>query len=79
MFMMNLDEVKEMIQYCKENHVKKLQIGSVNIELSDLAFLQEEFQTPKKEESSSNKTLVDTNLTEQDKEDSELLFWSSNS
>lgn len=80
--MLTIDEIKDLVKFAKAEKVKKLQVGNVNFELSDYAFIDgmaeyQPTQSPQKEDSASTKTMVDTNLTEQDKEDADLLFWSS--
>lgn len=85
MYILSIDEVKDMIKFCSSNKVKNLKIGEVTIELSDYAFL-EQFETqsiPLKEEKQSGKLMVDAMTPEEvaseKAEDEELMFWSSNS
>jgi hypothetical protein len=80
MYVLSLDEVKEMIIFCKQQKVKNLKLGEINIEMSDYSHIEslsEQEATPKKEETQSSKNLVDTNITEQAEDDSDMLFWSA--
>lgn len=83
MLLLSIDEIKDLIKFAKTEKVKKLQIGNVNFELSDYALIDGLYtgtgteNTPQKEETFSTKNMVDTNVSEQDIEDQDLLFWSS--
>lgn len=84
MLLLSLDDIKDLIRFAKSEKVKKLQVGNVNFELSDYALIEgiAEYQpteSQQKEETFSTKNMVDTNVSEQNQEENDLLFWSSNS
>ena len=73
-------ELKDFILWCKANKVKSFKNNDTNFELSELSFVPEltEKQMEKKVEEAYDHTLIDTAKQELDKEDEELLYWSSN-
>lgn len=69
--------LKELILFAKSNKIKHLKVDNVEFSISDLAFVNEIYQTDSpelKEMPQDSKTLTDT-IKPQDEED--LLFWSS--
>lgn len=79
MIIMSLDEIRQMILFCKEHRVKSASFGDWKFEFSDYAFIDILSEISKqKEETKSSKTLVDTNPVEQAEEDEDLLYYSSN-
>ena len=81
MMIMSLSEIQEMILFCKQHKVKAAKFGEVSFEFSEASLYADDtpISNPQKEETSSSKSLVDTEepLTPQEYED--LLFHSSNS
>lgn len=76
---LSIDELKDLIIFCKEHKVKSAKFGEISFEISEGSLYLEEGTalTPFKEEKDGSKVLVDTNITEQDMEDEELLFLSA--
>lgn len=76
----NTEQLKELIHWCKINKIKKVELGDVKFEISELSFISEEHDSPEKPEKLFNSdTLADTD--EQDPKDfteDPDLFWSSN-
>lgn len=77
-----IDELQELIEWCKAKGVKRLKISDIEFEISDIGlsekFLESEtaVQLKDKESSSlSSQTLTDTETPNKDDED--LLFWST--
>lgn len=72
-------DLKEFILWCQQAKIKAVKVGDVEVQFSDLAFLdlvaQEEPLKPR-EERDTSKTLVDTAPEEADED---LLFWSAKS
>lgn len=68
------EELKAFIIWAKSQGLKKAKVGDIEFELSELSYVNE--MTDKKEELDSSKLLVDTENLDQ-KEQDELLFWSS--
>lgn len=75
----DLAALKRLAKWAKENKVKKLKIGDIEIEYSDLSFVEAHELTPEQIVSNlsenNTETLVDT---EKDQVDDDLLYWSSN-
>lgn len=73
-----VDELKSLILWAKEQHLTKLKVGDVEVEISVLGFpnVQEFVDGPVKELTSGSATLSDTD-TEQAQDDEDLLFWSA--
>jgi len=80
MLLLNLDDLKDLILFCKANKVKSCAVGNINFEISDISHVEQyEQQNPSKQEADSSKTLVDTvNTADQAAEDEELLYFSTN-
>ena len=70
-------DLKEFILWCQQAKIKAVKVGDVEVQFSDLAFLDvitQQMEQPASEERDTSKTLVDTAPEESDEE---LLFWSS--
>lgn len=73
-------DLLEFIEEAKKAHIKSFKIGEIEVQFSDIAFL-ESFQSqaldnPKQtEEKNTSKTLVDT--LPGGESDDEMLFWST--
>jgi len=78
----NLDQLKNMIQYCKENKIKKLKVKDIEFEISELDFLPEsskQFESPQFNTGEYNtETLADTLEEEKDWRDDPDLYHLSN-
>ncbi len=74
----NTEEIKNFILWCKEHKVKSFKLGDLTVELSELSFIpEEELTAPKAPAFTNSATLTDTeNISE--KEEEELLYWSTN-
>lgn len=73
-----VEELKSLIIWAKDQKVKKLTLGEISIEISDIAFVDlSQFGKPdSKQVSNNSETFGDmSNLTPQEEE--ELLFHSS--
>lgn len=73
-------DLKQFILWCKSQKVKAFKNDNIQFELSDIAFIETEISMSnelKDIDEFDSKTLVDTD-TESDKEDEDLLYWSSN-
>lgn len=81
MIVMSLDEIKEMMLFCKTNKIKAAKLGDVSFEFSEASLYSEEIATiiPQKEETGSSKTLIDTEEQLDSDEYEKLLYHSSNS
>ena len=70
-------DLQEFILWCQQAKIKAIKVGEVEVQFSDLAFIdvitQQNPALPA-EERDTSKTLVDT---APDETDEELLFWSS--
>lgn len=82
-YSMNMQEIKDFIIWCKENKVKSFNNSDFHFELSDLAFIEDQLVSggidlPKTKEEflDSQKTFMETEQVDE-KEQEELLFWSS--
>jgi len=82
----NISELQELIEWCKATGVKRLKISEVEFELSDISLSEKYMETTggasalKDRESSSltSDTMADTvDSKEQQKDDDDLLYWSS--
>jgi hypothetical protein len=71
-------ELLDFIENAKKAHIKSFRIGDVEVQFSDIAFIDSIQQLGDsqvaKEERSTSKTLTDTLEAE---EDEELLMWSA--
>ena len=76
----NTDQLKKLIEWCKENKIKKLKIKDIEFEISELDFIPTESQevplTPSNVGKFNTDTLVDT-VKETPITEDEDLFWSS--
>ena len=70
----NVQEIKEFITWAKENKIKSFKIKDIEVEISEISFIEEEKQQNLTE--AIGDTLVDTEVTDP-KELEELLFWSA--
>lgn len=68
-------ELKDFFLWCQQAKIKAVKVGDVEVQFSDLAFLDFVSEQPQvAEERDTSKTLVDTAAEEADED---LLFWSS--
>jgi hypothetical protein len=82
---MDIDELKDLIEWAIKRNIKRIQVGDTSFELSDYAIAAninqavtaEVLKTANYEAPQSN-TTDETQQPEMSKEDTELLFWSSN-
>jgi hypothetical protein len=85
---LDINELMELIEWCKKTGVKRLKLADTEFEMSDMALAEkyadvteEATKEPLKDRESSSlssKTLVDTiDAKELGQEDEELLYWSS--
>lgn len=74
---MNLD--KELILWLKANKIKKFKSADIELEFSDLAFIDELNQpvTEKEMPFGNHSTLQDTEKPLSREEEDDLLFWSA--
>lgn len=77
----NLKEIQTFIEWCKKNKVKSFSNGDISFELSELSFVPQLDEQEMKQavDSAYDETLVDTAKQELDKEDEEMLYWSTQS
>ncbi len=74
----NLDELKILIEWCRSRKIKKLEVGDIKFEISELDFIPEEAEKKSNLGEYNTETLVDTlNQSSQSSEDDELLYWST--
>jgi hypothetical protein len=77
----NLDQLKKLIEWCKDNKIKKLKLQDIEFEISELDFLPEEGKALTLGNSNirefNTETLTDTSK-DQSIIDDEDLYWSSN-
>ena len=75
----NIKEIKEFIEWCKSNKVKSFSNGTIAFELSELSFVKEltEPEMNEKVTQAYDETLIDTAKQDIDKEDEDLLMWST--
>ncbi len=74
----SLDELKILIEWCRSRKIKKLEIGDIKFEISELDFIPEESQQKSNVGKYNTETLVDTlNQSSQSSEDEDLLYWST--
>jgi len=71
----NLEDIKLFIQWCKEHKIKSFKIDNVQFELSEIAFIENMEDYSDKLQTEANESKFEKD--QQDKEDEELLFWSS--
>lgn len=74
------EDIKKFIIWCQKNKVKSFNHSGISFELSEIAFVDQlnEKQMEMKTSEAMDETLVDTAKQELDKDDEDLLFWSSN-
>lgn len=80
---MQIDEIKSLILWCKTNKVKKVSLDNISFELSDLSFFKEDHEIASIDPTTGevyHKPAGDISgqndlYTKNDDED--LLFWSS--
>lgn len=70
----SVEEFKELVLWAKKNKVKRLKVDSIEVDISELAFLDEDnairdIKFPN----------ITNNQESQDAEDEDLMYWSSNS
>lgn len=72
-------EIKDFIIWCQKNKVKSFKQGDVAFEVSEIAFVDQlnASQMEEKVSEAMDETLVDTAKQELDKEEDDLLFWST--
>jgi len=75
----NIAELKQLIQWAKDNKVKSINLGDIKFELSDFAYIEGAELTDEQIASGLSEYNTDT-LTDtlKDEENEDLLFWSSN-
>jgi len=74
---MNIQELRELMQLCKDMKVKHLVQDGISIEFSDLAFIESLTEEPRREMTfNSDKTFADDDKPSKEEED-EDLYWSS--
>ena len=71
----NLEDIKLFIQWCKEHKIKSFKLDNVQFELSEIAFIENMEDYSYKLQTEANESKFEKD--QQDKEDEELLFWSS--
>ena len=82
----NINELKDLILFCKQEKISTLQVGDVQVQFSELALvdnIQSVAEMEKELNNLSSKTLADDpdSITKEqlEKEYEEALFWSSQS
>ena len=82
---MNINEIKELILWCKSNKVKSLSHDGVAFELSDIAFIEDMNLSPqaptqalsdKVRSYETSETFAETEEMSAEEEE-DLLFWSA--
>jgi len=75
----NIQEIKQFIEWAKENKVKSFKSGDIEFEISELAMIpgEEENQARIKSLLESTETITDTD-PEANEDDEEALYWSTN-
>ena len=72
----NMEDVKLFIEWCKEHKVKSFKSDTIQFELSELSFIEDTQAYTDKLQTSLDESKLEAD--QQEKEDDELLFWSSN-
>jgi len=75
----NIEELKKLIIWAKEQKVKVLKLADIHIELSDLALLESLENNESQLDSEQLQLTRNTEDKNSAKEDEEALFWSSRS
>ena len=73
----NIEDIKLFIEWCKEKKVKSFKSDNIQFELSELSFIDNTEDYADKLQTSVQESKFEQE--QQDKEDEEMLFWSSNS
>lgn len=73
------EEIKKFILWCQKNKVKSFKQGETEFEISEIAFVDQLNATEMNQKVSEamDETLVDTAKQELEKEDEDLLYWST--
>ena len=71
----NIEDVKLFIEWCKEKKVKSFKSENIQFELSELSFLENTEGYADKIQTTMDESKFEKE--QQDKEDEEMLFWSS--
>ena len=71
----NMEDVKLFIEWCKENKVKSFKSEHIQFELSELSFLENTEGYADKIQTTLDESKFEKE--QKDKEDEEMLFWSS--
>ena len=72
----NIEDVKLFIEWCKEHKVKSFKFDNIQFELSELSFIEDTQSYTDELHTSLDESKFEAD--QQEKEDDELLFWSSN-
>lgn len=72
----NIEDIKLFIEWCREHKVKSFKSEGIQFELSELSFIE----STKSYTDDLQSTLDESKFEkeQQDQEDEEMLFWSSN-
>ena len=73
----NIEDIKLFIEWCKEKKVKSFKSDNIQFELSELSFIDNTEDYADKLKTSVQESKFEEE--QQNKEDEEMLFWSSNS
>jgi hypothetical protein len=73
----NVQELQDFILWAKTEKVKRLKVGDVEVEISDYALVQDLYQTPLSQPSTTEPQKVDE-INRIKKEEEDLLLWSAN-
>ena len=73
-----IKEIKDFIVWCKNNKVKSVKYGDLEFELSEISFVDEISSIKADEMSQEIKEKNILNNESTNKEDDEMLYWSSN-
>jgi len=71
----NIEDIKLFIEWCKENKVKSFKFNNIQFELSELSFVESVEGYADKLQTAVDESKFEKQ--QQDREDEELLFWSS--
>jgi hypothetical protein len=74
----SVDELKAFITWAKNNHVKRVKVGEIEVEVSDIAFIPE-FNSPNISHTQANPELIASIPANKEQEaikEDEDLFWS---
>ena len=72
----NIEDIKLFIEWCREHKVRSFKFEGIQFELSELSFIE----STKSYTDDLQSTLDESKFEkeQQDQEDEEMLFWSSN-